>query len=141
MLSHLILASGLVAAGLAGGIDDMAADTPEQLAVGAVREIVSAQAVHKEMSPDIGYACGLEPLVEAQILLDTWLAGTRVEGYRFQLWCDTTDRPQTTFRASAVPRKKGSGATLTVCTNESNVVRTIEGDVASCFEKGRGPDE
>jgi len=75
------------------------------------------------------------------MLLDTWLAGTRVEGYRLELWCDTTDTPQGTFRASAVPVKKGSGATLTVCTDESNVVRTADGDVAACFEKGRGPGE
>jgi hypothetical protein len=35
------------------------------------------------------------------------------------------------------PVTGGSGATLTVCTDESNVVRTLEGDVAACREKGR----
>lgn len=136
MLKGLVLLVVLAAAGQDGG-DEASAYTPEQLAVGAVREIISAQAVYKRMSPEIGYACGLEALVETQMLLDIWLAGTRVEGYRFELGCDTTATPQTTFRASAVPVKKGSGATLTVCTDESNVVRTVEGDVAACLEKGR----
>ena len=113
--------------------------TPEQLAIGAVREIVSAQAVYRQSFPDAGYACRLEPLVEADILLDTWLAGTRVEGYDFELWCDGTDTPQTTFCASAVPVKKRPGATLTVCTDETNVIRTIEGDVSACFEGGQAP--
>jgi hypothetical protein len=140
MLKGFILLSVLAAPGLAGGDVDTSGYTPEQLAVGAVREIISAQAVHGQSNPAVGYACSLEPLVEAQILLDVWLAGKRVDAYALELWCDTKDTPQTTFRASAVPVKKGSGATLTVCADETNVVRTIEGDVAACFERGQGPE-
>ena len=137
-MDALVLASLLVLTGQAPG-NPAPSYTPEELAVGAVREIITAQAVHKQTSPEVGYACSLEPLVEADILLDTWLAGTRVDGYAFELWCDTWGTPQTTFRASAVPVKKVKGATLTVCTDETNVVRTIEGDVAACFEKGVAP--
>jgi hypothetical protein len=138
MLNGLILVSMLAGAAQAGGGVEESSYTSEQLAVGAVRELISAQAVHRQMFPGVGYACRLDPLVEAEILLDVWLAGRRVDGYTFDLWCDTKDAPQTTFRASAVPVKRGTGAALTVCTDETNVVRTIDGDVAACFEKGQG---
>jgi hypothetical protein len=113
--------------------------TPEQLATGAVREIISAQAVHKKSHPEVGYACSLERLVEAQMLLDVWLAGKRVDGYAFKVWCEAQSTPQATYRASAVPVKKTKGATLTVCADETNVPRTIEGDAAACFAKGSAP--
>jgi hypothetical protein len=113
--------------------------TPEQLAEGAIREIISAQAVHKQTSPRVGYACSLERLVEAQLLLDTWLAGKRVEGYSFRVWCEPSSTPQASYRASGVPSKKTKGATLTVCTDQTNVPRTIDGDVAACFTKGAPP--
>ena len=61
MLQALLLLSALVQQPSA------AADppyTPEQLAGGAIREILSAQAVHKKQFPQIGYACTLERLVE-----------------------------------------------------------------------------
>ena len=74
------------------------------------------------------------------MLLDVWLAGKRVDGYAFKVWCDATSRPQATYRATAVPVKKAEGARLTVCTDESNVPRTIEGDVAACFAKGQRAD-
>jgi hypothetical protein len=113
------------------------ADSPEHLATGAIAEIVSAQAVHRQKFPDVGYACSLERLVETQMLLDVWLEGRRVDGYEFRVWCEKTGTPQATFRASAVPSKPGAGASLTVCTDESNLPRTIDGDVAACFAKGR----
>jgi hypothetical protein len=133
MLQVLVLVSALAqqpsaAAGLSY--------TPEQLAGGAIREILSAQAAHRRQFPEIGYACSLERLVETQMLLDTWLAGKRVNGYAFRLWCDTKATPQTTFQASAVPVKKAKGSTLTVCTDETNVPRTVDGDVDACFAKG-----
>lgn len=110
--------------------------TPEQLATGAVREIISAQAVHKKSHPEVGYACSLARLVETQMLLDVWLAGKRVDGYAFKVWCETKAAPQTSFRASAVPLAKAKGASQTVCTDETNVPRTIEGDAQACFDKG-----
>ncbi len=113
--------------------------TPEQLADGAIREILSAQAVHQKLFPQVGYACTLERLVQTHMLLDVWLAGKRVAGYTFRLWCDAKATPQTTFQASAVPAKKARGATLTVCADETNVPRAIEGDVAACFAKGSPP--
>ena len=110
--------------------------TPEQLAVGAIREIITAQHVHEQKYPELGYACSLERLVETQMLLDTWLQGGRVEGYSFRLWCEKSSAPQASFRASAVPVKKAKGATWTVCTDETNVPRTVEGDVETCFTRG-----
>ena len=137
-MNTLVLMSLLALAGLVHG--DAPPDyTPEQLAVGAVREIISAQAVRQQSSPEVGYACSLAPLVEADLLADVWREGKRLEGYTIELWCDTQDTPQTTFRASAVPLKKGTGATLTVCTDERSVPRAIEGTVAECFEKGAPP--
>lgn len=135
---NVTLLAGLLALGAQGPSDAAPDHTPEQLAVGAVREIVSAQAVQKVSSPEVGYACSLEPLVEADLLGEVWLGGRRLDGYVFELWCDTTSTPQTTFRASAVPMEKTEGATMTVCTDETNAVRTIEGDVAACLENGGG---
>jgi hypothetical protein len=133
MLQALVLVSALAQQPSAGAEPSY---SPEQLAGGAIREILSAQAVHEKQFPELGYACSLERLVETRMLLDTWLTGKRVDGYTFRLWCDTKASPQATFRASAVPVKKAKGATLTVCTDETNVPRTIEGDVAACFAKG-----
>ncbi len=113
--------------------------TPEQLAVGAIREIITAQHVHKQRYPQLGYACSLERLVETQMLLDTWLAGKRVEGYAFRLWCAQPRTPQASYRASALPVKKAKGAMRTVCTDETNVPRMVEGDVEACFARGTSP--
>jgi hypothetical protein len=66
------------------------ADTPEELAVGTMRSIISAQAAYKHTRPDAGYACDVETLV-------------------------------------------------TVCTDETNVPRATDGDVAACFAKGAPP--
>ena len=116
--------------------DGKPSETPEQLAVGAIREIISAEAVHEKTSPEVGYACSLERLVEVQLLLDTWLAGQRVAGYTFKVWCATKGTPQTTYRASGVPVTKTKGASLTVCADETNRPRTIDGDEAACFARG-----
>lgn len=75
-------------------------------------------------------------------MLSVWLAGPgsrarRRHGYVFKVWCDATSRPQATYRATAVPVKSAADARLTVCTDESNVLRTIEGDAAACFAKGQ----
>jgi hypothetical protein len=52
----------------------------------------------------------------------------------------TAGAPQATFRASAVPAKKEKGSRLTACTDDTNVARTADGDVAACFAKGAPPD-
>lgn len=110
--------------------------TPEQLAVGTTRSIISAQAVYKQTHPEAGYACDVETLVKADMLADVLSAGKTFNGYVFKVWCETKATPQATFRASAVPVKKAKGATLTVCADETNVPRTTDGDVAACFAKG-----
>jgi hypothetical protein len=134
MLEALVLLSALAVQAPAPGAG--ASYTPEQLAKGAVAEIMSAQAVHKRQFPDAGYACSLERLVETEMLLDVWLAGKRVDGYAFRVWCESAGKPQASYRASAVPAKTMKGAPLTLCTDESNVLRTVEGDTAACFAKG-----
>ncbi len=53
-----------------------------------------------------------------------------IEGVR------ATVSAQSSFRASAVPARKEKGSTLTVCTDETNVPRTTDGDVAGCFARG-----
>jgi hypothetical protein len=113
--------------------------TKEQLAVGAIREVISAEAVHRKIHPQVGYACGLERLVAEQLLLDTWLQGTRLDGYRFRVWCDHAGTPQASYRASAVPVNRTSGASLTVCADETNMPRVIDGDADACFARGTEP--
>jgi len=65
---NVTLLAGLLALGAQTPSDAAPAHTPEQLAVGAVREIIGAQAVQKMQSPEVGHACSLEPLVEADLL-------------------------------------------------------------------------
>jgi hypothetical protein len=133
MLYELILLTALAVPGDRAGQGSQA---PEELAVGAMHEIMTAQAVLKQTSPAVGYACSLGQLVEAGMLLDVWLAGKRVDSYRFEVWCDTKGTPQATYRAAAVPLKKARGTTLTFCTDETNVPRMIDGDAAACLAKG-----
>ncbi len=130
---HLLLVSALAAQTTAG----KPAYTPEELAIGTTRSIISAQAYHQHTFPRLGYACSIERLVEVQALLDTLSHGKTVDGYVFRVWCDSTAEPQKAYRASAVPVDRKEGARLTVCTDETNVPRTIEGDVAACFARGK----
>ena len=115
--------------------------TPEQLAGGAVREIMSAQAYHKKTFPQQGHACSIERLVEVQALGEAWASNRRVDGYSFKLWCDPVNTPQTTYRTAAVPVKKTRGSTLTVCADETNVLRTIDGDPEACLARGATPHD
>ena len=132
MLSILLLLTALEAAPQSAS----APYTPEQLAGGAIREIISAQAYHKRTFPQQGYACTIERLVEVQALGGVWSTGKRVDGYSFKLWCEHAGTPQATYRASATPVKRAKGSTLAVCTDETNVPRTIDGDVKACFDRG-----
>jgi hypothetical protein len=106
--------------------------TPEQLALGTIRSIISAQAVHKRAHPELGYACDVETLVKADLLSDALSAGRSLNGYVFKVWCEAKTTPQGSFRASASPSKKADGSRLTVCADE----RTVDGDAAACFAKG-----
>jgi hypothetical protein len=60
MLSTLLLTSFLAAAGQAPGDTAAPSYTPEQLAVGTIRSILSAQALYKQTHPGVGYACDIE---------------------------------------------------------------------------------
>jgi hypothetical protein len=113
--------------------------TPEEAAVGTIRSIISAQAAYAHTHPDAGYACDVETLVKADMLAGALSAGKTFDGYVFRVWCETRSTPQASFRASAVPAKKDKGSSLTVCTDETNVPRTTDGDVTGCFAKGASP--
>ena len=129
MLSTMIVLTTLAVAG-------QTAYTPEELAVGTIRSIISAQAAYRHTHPDAGYACDIETLVKADMLAEALSAGRTFDGYVFKVRCDTRSTPHASFRASAVPAKKATGSSLTVCTDETNVPRAIDGDVAACFAKG-----
>jgi hypothetical protein len=132
MMSVVILLTLAVPGQTAGG----SPGTPEELAMGTIRSIISAQAAYKHSHPEAGYACDVETLVEADMLVEALSAGKTFDGYVFKVWCETRTTPQATFRASGVPAKKEKGSRLTVCTDERNVPRTTDGDVAACFAKG-----
>ncbi len=136
MLSALVLLTTLAARGQPAAQTPYA---PEELAVGTVRSIISAQAAYKHTHPDAGYACDVETLVKADMLVEALAAGKTFDSYVFKVWCETRATPQATFRASAAPAKKERGSSLTVCTDETNVPRTTDGDVAACFAKGAPP--
>ena len=133
MLQALVLVSSLAQQPSAGATQPY---TPEQLAVGTIRSVISAQALYRQTHPRAGYACDVGTLVKVDMLSDVLSAGKPLDGYVFKVWCDTKATPQVTFRASAVPVKKAKGASLTVCTDETNVPRTIDGDVVACFAEG-----
>lgn len=139
MLNTLLLLTALAPAGQAPPAPGLPAYTEEELAVGTIRSIISAQAYHKQANPAVGYACDIETLVKVQALVDALSEGKTFDGYVFKVWCEAKTRPQGRFRASAVPAKKAKGSHLTVCTDETNVPRTVDGDVAACFEKGAPP--
>jgi len=139
MMNGLILVSLLVVAGQASPDFDKSQYPNEQLAVGTIRSIISAQAAYRHTKPEAGYACDIETLVKADMLIEAMSNGKSFDGYVFRVWCEQTSTPQATFRASAVPAAMAVGSSLTVCTDESNVPRTIAGDVAACFVRGRGP--
>jgi len=125
---------------LAGpGHPGRAPETPEELAVGTIRSILSAQAAYKHTHPEAGYACDIETLVKADMLVEALAAAKTFDGYVFRVWCETRNTPQASFRASAVPAKKEKGSRLTVCSDETNVPRTTDGDVAACFARGAPP--
>ncbi len=136
MLSALILLTMAVPGQSAAG---RAPETPEELAVGTMRSIISAQAAYRHTRPDAGYACDVETLVKADMVVEALSAGRTFDGYVFKVWCDTRSTPQASLRASAVPAKKAKGSSLTVCTDETNVPRTADGDVAACFAMGAPP--
>jgi hypothetical protein len=136
LLQTLVLLSALAGQPAA---EPAQAPTPEQLAVGTIRSIISAQAYHRQTYPQQGYACDIERLVEVEALLDTLSHGRAVDGYVFRVWCEKASRPQATYHASAVPVKRAPGSQLTVCTDQTNVPRTIEGDARACFDKGVPP--
>jgi len=137
MVGALILLTTMAVPGQATA--GQAADTPEELAVGTMRSIISAEAAYKHTHPDAGYACDVETLVKADMLVEALSAGKAFDGYVFKVWCETKSTPQASFRAAAVPMKKEKGSSLTVCTDETNVPRTTDGDVAACFAKGAPP--
>jgi len=132
MLSMMLLLTALEAAPQSAS----APYTPEQAAGGAIREIISAQAYYRSTFPQRGYACSLARLVEVQALGEVWSTGKRVGGYSFKLWCEHAGTPQASYRASATPVTRTKGSTLAVCADETNVPRTIDGDVKACFDRG-----
>ena len=139
MLTALILLTTLAVPGQTPAVAAQSPDTPEELAVGTIRSIISGQAAYKHAHPGAGYACDVETLVKADMLAETLSAGKAFDGYVFKVWCDTRSTPQASFRASAVPAKKQKGSSVTVCTDETNVPRTTDGDVSACFAKGAPP--
>jgi len=137
MLIVLVLLTTLASSGQTPA--GQASYTSEELAVGTIRSIISAQAAYKHSHPDAGYACDVETLVKADMLVDALSAGKAFDGYVFKVWCETRTTPQASFRASAVPARKGKGSRLIACTDETNVPRTTDGDVAACSAKGAPP--
>jgi hypothetical protein len=132
MLSAMILLTTLAAQGQSSA-GRTPSYTPEELAVGTIRSILSAQAAYRHTRPDVGYACDIATLVKALS------AGKAFDGYVFKVWCEARSTPQAAFRASAVPTKKAKGSSLIACADETNVPRTTDGDVAACFATGAPP--
>jgi hypothetical protein len=138
MLSAMILLTTLAAPGQSSA-GRTPSYTPEELAVGTIRSILSAQAAYRHTRPDVGYACDIATLVKADMLVDALSAGKAFDGYVFKVWCEARSTPQAAFRASAVPTKKAKGSSLIACADETNVPRTTDGDVAACFATGAPP--
>ncbi len=108
--------------------------------MGTIRSIISAQAVYKQTHPEAGYACDIATLVKADLLADVLAtAGPSTATCSRSGATRSGHCLRPASRAFAVPARKEPGASLTVCTDETNVPRTVDGDVAACFRKGVAP--
>lgn len=112
-----------------------AADVPNHPnPIGLLRTVMSAQAVYKQKHPELGYACGFAPLIEAK-LLSGKVDWTRPQGdHIVSIECTRRDLPQTSFRASVAPKAGATGRAY--CTKDGQQILVSEGDAAACVESG-----
>jgi hypothetical protein len=106
---------------------------------GVLRTIMSAQAGYKQKNPDTGYACDFATLVASRFLSDSRPWSEAQDGFRYTIECANKDKPQSSYRAAAVP-VSGTGTTV-YCATEAAQLLKAEGTAAACFEKGTPADK
>jgi len=105
--------------------------------IGALRTILSAQAVYKQKNPDLGYACAFAPLVAARALSDSRPWTEVMDGYKYSIECPNKQKPQAAYRVSVAP-VSGSGPTY--CSADGVRLLKAEGGANACFDKGAALD-
>jgi hypothetical protein len=123
-------------------------ETREQVVVGNMRSLLTAQIQYASNYPESGYACSLEtlggkrgrlgerqPNEKFAMLIDDTLASGRRDGYTYAI-THCTGRPVASFAVTAVPDAPGSGRAF--CANESGVIRyAADGRAETCLASGK----
>jgi type IV pilus assembly protein PilA len=111
----------------------------ESSAVASVRIITTAQITHQVAHPEVGYACSLSAISDAEIS-DTILLTGQKSGYRFEIRnCapDNEGGPNTRYQLVAYPTTANQTGMRAFCTDESAVIKEeASGSPKKCLENG-----
>jgi type IV pilus assembly protein PilA len=117
----------------------------EASAVGSIRTLNTAEYTYSQSYPQVGFACSLTQLggVTANAnsmnagLIDNRLMSSVKSGYRFQLGgCTVIDDKFATYTLSAEPIQQGTTGVRSFCSDQTGVIRTVEGYAQDCFDHG-----
>lgn len=117
----------------------------EASAVGNIRTLNTAEDTYSQSYPQVGFACSLSQLGGEQSnanslsagLIDKHLMSSVKSGYRFRLGgCTVADGKFDTYRLSAEPIQQGTSGTRSFCSDQTGVIRMVEGNAHDCFDHG-----
>ncbi len=117
----------------------------EASAVGNIRALNTAEYTYSQSYPQVGFACSLSQLggdpahanSQNAGLIDKYLMSSVKSGYRFRLGdCTTADDKFSTYNLSAEPIQPGTTGTRSFCSDQTAVIRTVEGNAQDCFDHG-----
>lgn len=115
----------------------------ESAVITTMRAIGTAQTQYMRTYSDVGYACDLAALGPdpkggppsakySGLLAESVTRGKERNGYNFKVECKQKTKPQSEYRSSAVPAKKGAGRAF--CIDEGGVLKfSSDGEAKSCF--------
>ena len=117
----------------------------EASALGSIRTLNTAEYTDSQSYPQVGFACSLSQLggdpananSQNAGLIDNRLMSSVKSGYHFQLGgCTFTDYKFGTYRLSAEPIQLGTTGTRSFCSDQTGVIRMVEGNAQDCFDHG-----
>jgi type IV pilus assembly protein PilA len=117
----------------------------EASALGSIRTLNTAEYTYSQSYPQVGFACSLSQLggdpananSQNAGLIDNRLMSSVKSGYRFQLGgCTITDDKIGTYSLSAEPIQQGTTGMRSFCSDQTGVIRMVEGNAQECFEHG-----
>jgi len=116
----------------------------DEIVLGAMRTILTAETTYSNTYPDVGYTCSLssldgfgggEPNPHQAMLINSGLASGRRFGFVFTL-TECSAAPARSFRLTAVPNTATFGRKA-YCADQSGVIRSSnDGSAATCIANG-----